>query len=66
MVYSSTGKEAVMQEVKIYTTGWTTATSQFNKDLKRMQAQGFKLVSVTPTRTMAGTTTQLTAIYERG
>ncbi|EFH85667.1 hypothetical protein [Ktedonobacter racemifer] len=55
------------QDVVIYNEkSFSTAQSQFEKDLKKQQREGWRLVSVTPTKKRAfGRIIQLTAIYER-
>jgi hypothetical protein len=55
------------QDVSIYKEkSFSTAQSQFDKDLKKRQREGWRLVSVTPTEKRGfGRIVQLTAIYEK-
>ena len=55
------------QDVVIYNEkSFSTAQSQFEKDLKNQQLEGWRLVSVTPTKKRGfGHIVQLTAIYEK-
>jgi hypothetical protein len=55
------------QDVRIYKEkSFSTAQSQFEKDLKKRQREGWRLVSVTPTKKRGfGRIVQLTAIYEK-
>lgn len=57
----------IQQDVLIYKEKtFTTAQKQFEKDLRKRQGEGWRLVSVTPTeRKGFGRIVQLTAIYER-
>ena len=55
------------QDVSIYKEkSFSTAQSQFEKDLKKRQREGWRLISVTPTKKRGfGRISQLTAIYEK-
>ncbi|HLX58377.1 MAG TPA: hypothetical protein VKR83_15270 [Ktedonobacteraceae bacterium] len=55
------------QDVSIYKDkSFSTSQSQFEKDLKKRQREGWRLVSVTPTKKRGfGRIVQLTAIYEK-
>lgn len=55
------------QDVIIYKEkSFSSAQSQFEKDLKKQQSEGWRLVSVTPTKKRGfGHIVQLTAIYEK-
>jgi hypothetical protein len=56
-----------LQNVSIYKEkSFSTAQSQFEKDLKKRQCEGWRLISVTPTKKKGfGRIIQLTAIYEK-
>ena len=55
------------QDVSIYKDkSFSTSQSQFEKDLKKRQREGWRLISVTPTKKRGfGRIVQLTAIYEK-
>ena len=57
----------IQQAVLIYKEKtFSTAQNQFEKDLKKRQREGWRLVSITPTKKKVfGRIVQLTAIYER-
>ena len=57
----------IQQDVLIYKEKtFSTAQEQFEKDLKKRQREGWRLVSVTPTKKKGfGRIVQLTAIYEK-
>ena len=55
------------QDVSIYNEkSFSTAQSQFEKDMKKRQREGWRLISVTPTKKRGfGRIAQLTGIYEK-
>jgi len=57
----------MQQDVLIYKEkAFTTAQRQFEKDLRKRQQEGWRLVSITPTKKRGfGRIVELTAIYER-
>ncbi|GLV54345.1 hypothetical protein KDH_11930 [Dictyobacter sp. S3.2.2.5] len=53
------------QKVIIYKDGMSNAQHRFEKDLKKWQREGWRVVNIVPTKQAFNRVSQLTVIYEK-